>query len=43
MKGTPNNGLSIMSVAAMRRFFYPFDGIDLPMPERNRHADENTR
>ena len=31
MKGTPNNGLSIMSVAAIRRFFYPFDGIDLPI------------
>ena len=31
MKGTPNNGLSIMSVAAMRRFFYPFEGTDLPI------------
>ena len=31
MKGTPNNGLSIMSVAAMRRFFYPFEGIDVPI------------
>ena len=31
MKGTLNNGLSIMSVAAMRRFFYTFEVTDVPI------------
>lgn len=31
MKETPNNGLLIMSVAAMRRFFYTFEVADVPI------------